>query len=65
LLGVSEDESIADVRKVYRGTGRMEFDKYELNNIHYWPLFTSTSKSYEIAYCFALKEKIKLGLNEI
>ena len=34
-----------DVYKVYRGTGRMEFDKYELNNIHYWPLLTSTSKS--------------------
>ncbi len=41
-----------DVYKVYRGTGRMEFDKYELNNIHYWPLLTSPSKSYEVAFKF-------------
>jgi len=39
---------------VYRGTPskRMNFKDYEENGIHYWPLFTSTSKNIDVANGF-------------
>ena len=28
---------------IYRGTRNLKFEDYKVNEIHYWPLFASTS----------------------
>jgi len=42
---------------VYRGikTKYWNLDDYEENGIHYWPLFTSTSKKLSVAKDFGTK----------
>lgn len=40
---------------MYRGTENLNFNDYEENGIHYWPLFTSTSKEEKIARKFGSK----------